>query len=103
MTEITPAQNLDELWDIFDPANTVNPESNLYIQRAEDGLKKLTFDLKRNKQAFQSFLCGHVGSGKTTELLRLSQDPALNQKYLPIYISVNDFKRLSTAYSRPSH
>jgi hypothetical protein len=91
MTSLVPAKTMEEVWHIFNPANEVNPDSSLYIQRAEDGLKKLTFDLKLNPNPFHGFLCGHVGSGKTTELMRLNVDAKINEKYFPIYITAQSF------------
>jgi pantothenate kinase-related protein Tda10 len=91
MTQLIPAKNMEAVWDIFDPSAEVNTDSALYIQRAEDGLKKLTFDLQHNKRPFHGFICGHVGSGKTTELMRLKADGKVNQLYFPIYISVQEF------------
>ncbi|MFT4927185.1 MAG: hypothetical protein ACI8WB_003291 [Phenylobacterium sp.] len=87
MTALRPAQNLDEIWDIFDPSAVVDTNSDFYIQRSEDGLKKLTFNLKRNKRHFHGFLCGHVGSGKTTELRRLAEDDKINELYFPLLVS----------------
>lgn len=92
MTQMTPANDLEALWYNFDTTTIISPDSPMYVKRAEDGLKKLTFDLNMSRDYFHGFLCGHVGSGKTTELLRLKEDTKLNQKYLPIYLSVSDMR-----------
>jgi hypothetical protein len=92
MTALKPAQDLDEMWEIFDPATTVDATSAFYVPRNEDGLRNLTFNLKKTKRHFHGFLCGHVGSGKTTELHRLRHDPKINELYFPLMISVLDLK-----------
>lgn len=92
MTVTKSANNLTELWQIFDPAGAVDPNSEFYISRTEADLEQLTFDLKFKEQYFHGFFCGHVGSGKSTELRRLHADKQINQKYFPIYISVFDLK-----------
>lgn len=93
------AKNLDDIWEIFDPMAAVDMDSTFYIPRNEDQLEKLTFNLKRNKRHFYSFLCGHVGSGKTTELRRLQADEKINQLYFPLYISVQELNIESVSLS----
>ena len=95
----TVAKNLDDIWEIFDPMAAVDMDSTFYIPRNEDQLEKLTFNLKRNKRHFHSFLCGHVGSGKTTELKRLQADKEINQLYFPLYISVQELNIESVSLS----
>ncbi|MFT5164314.1 MAG: hypothetical protein ACI9FJ_002915, partial [Alteromonadaceae bacterium] len=50
MTALKPAQDLDEMWEIFDPATTVDATSAFYVPRNEDGLRNLTFNLKKTKR-----------------------------------------------------
>ncbi len=93
--EITKvATNLDELWDNFDPALAVDPESEFYVHRTdEDELGRLCFELVRVKPdaIFHGFLCGHGGSGKSTELRRLARNPKVRQHFLPIHVSIRTF------------
>ena len=87
------AGNLDEVWDNFDPARTVEPESQFYVAREDDELGRLSFELRQLKSlvTFKAFLCGHGGSGKTTELKRLARDPAITERFLPVHVSVQAF------------
>ncbi len=91
MSALSPAKNLDEVLDLFELTTDVNVQSDFYVPRDEDGLRKLTKKLIRNRQ-FHGFLCGHVGSGKTTELIRLTQDEKIKDLYFPLFISVKDLK-----------
>jgi hypothetical protein len=86
-----PAKNLDEVLDLFELTGDVDIQANFYIPRDEDGLRQLTKKLLR-KRRFHGFLCGHVGSGKTTELLRLTRDEKINAFYFPLFVSVKDLK-----------
>jgi hypothetical protein len=86
-----PAKNLDEVLELFELTTGVDVESDFYVPRDEDGLRKLTKKLLRNRQ-FHAFLCGHVGSGKTTELIRLSKNKKINVLYFPLFISLNSLK-----------
>jgi hypothetical protein len=86
-----PAKNLEEVLDLFEPTSEVRSTSDFYVQRDESGLRKLTKKLKRNKR-FHGFLCGHVGSGKTTELIRLAADKEITASYYPVLISVKDLQ-----------
>lgn len=91
MTQLTPATDLEQLLDVFEPTAQVDVDSDFYVKRDEDGLKKLARKLKRNR-VFHGFLCGHVGSGKTTELIRLSQNSEIKKQYFPLLLRVGDLK-----------
>jgi hypothetical protein len=86
-----PAASLEEMWSIFDPTLAVDPASNLYIPRHDPQLLKLCFELKRTPHHMHAFLCGHRGSGKTTELKRLRALPEITEKYLTVYLTAQDF------------
>ncbi|MCK4761440.1 MAG: hypothetical protein KAW12_04510 [Candidatus Aminicenantes bacterium] len=90
-TDITPAKNLDEIWKNFDPMLTMDPRTEFYIQRTDPEIRKLFFDLKKSQGIIHAFLCGHRGSGKTTELNRLCQDEDIQNKYHTLYLSIQDF------------
>jgi len=83
--ELKPATNLDEVWEIFDPNLEIDPSSHFYVPREDHHLQRLTFDLKKAQRPLHAFLCGHSGSGKTTELKRLRSDPELLERYVPVY------------------
>ena len=81
-----PAASLEEMWSIFDPTLAVDPASN-----PDPQLLKLCFELKRTPHHMHAFLCGHRGSGKTTELKRLRALPEITEKYLTVYLTAQDF------------
>lgn len=88
---ITPAATMLEVWEVFEPTLVLNPNSEFYIPRTDPKLQKLTFDLKQSKADLHAFLCGHRGSGKTTELNRLCLDQEIQDKYLTLFLSTQDF------------
>lgn len=88
---ITPAQNLEEVWQNFDPTLVIDPASAQYIPRTDPELQKLSFDLKHSKHHMHLFLCGHRGSGKTTELNRLCLDEKINEKFFTILLTAKEF------------
>lgn len=90
-SDIKPANTLVELREAFDPAAIMDPNSKLYVPRHELALQRLWSDLRERKTPFQGFLCGHRGSGKTTEFFRLLQDEELQQQYLMVYLTAQDF------------
>jgi hypothetical protein len=88
---ITPAGTLLEVWKVFEPTLVVDPKSEFYIPRTDPKLRKLTFDLKQSEADLHAFLCGHRGSGKTTELNRLCLDQGLQDKYRTLFLTAQDF------------
>ncbi|MEE8367132.1 MAG: hypothetical protein V3S30_02335 [Thermoanaerobaculia bacterium] len=62
------AGSLRDLRIVFDPQLAVDPESDLYVERNEPQLQRLKLDLGDCREPLHAFLCGHRGSGKTTEL-----------------------------------
>lgn len=85
------AQTLEEVWANFDPTLAVDPATQFYIARQDDRLHSLRFELMRARGDFHAFLCGHRGSGKTTELKRLAADEEIGEKFLPIYLTIQEF------------
>lgn len=90
-TEISPARDLKEVWRNFDPTFVVDPASAQYIPRTDPKLDLLSFTLKASDAPVHAFLCGHRGSGKTTELNRLCIDPEITDKFLPVYLTAREF------------
>lgn len=90
-TQITPATTMLEVWEVFEPTLVVNPASEFYIPRTDPKLQRLTFDLKQSRVDLHAFLCGHRGSGKTTELNRLCLDQEIQNKYLTLFLSSLNF------------
>lgn len=82
---LTPARDLDEIWANFDPSLAVDPNSRFYVPRTDPGLNRLAFELIRSRGFQNAFLCGHRGSGKTTELHRLLVNPERNRRSHSIF------------------
>lgn len=89
--DLKPAKNLEEVWVIFDPTLTLDPRTEYYVKRTDPELQKLFFDLKNSNNHVHAFLCGHRGSGKTTELNRLCLDQEINDKYNTVYLTAHRF------------
>lgn len=89
--DLKPAATIEDMLDVFDPTLVVDPNSEFYIPRTDPKLAKLSFDLKRRKTDLHAFLCGHRGGGKTTELNRLCRDPEIQDKYLTVFLTAQDF------------
>lgn len=90
-TDLTPATTLREVRRNFDPQTVVDPNSEFYIKRTDPGLKMLAFQLADAIGITHAFLCGHGGSGKTTELNRLCNDPEILERYYPVYLTTEKF------------
>lgn len=88
---IVPATTLKEIWEVFEPTLLIDPLSEFYIHRTDPKLQKLSFDLKQRKNDLHAFLCGHRGSGKTTELNRLCHDRELQADYETVFLTAQDF------------
>lgn len=89
-TSIMPATDLESMWRNFDPLLIINPASPQYIPRKDAELEELIFNLKKSPSPVHAFLCGHRGSGKTTELSRLCMFEEIQQKYVPVYVKAED-------------
>lgn len=90
-TKISPAKNLDGIWHNFDPTLIIDPDSDQYVTRTDPEISKLTSHLLRSRRPFYAFLCGHRGSGKTTELNRLCMDERIRDKYFPLFLTAREF------------
>ncbi len=89
--EFQPVETLSELWTAFEPNRAVDPRSKYYIPRTDVGLQRLSYQLERAEGQLHAFLCGHRGSGKTTELRRLLAEPKITDRYLPVYLTTTTF------------
>lgn len=88
---INPATTLIEVWDVFDPTRAVDPASEFYIPRIDPKLQNLSFKLKNMAADLHAFLCGHRGSGKSTELKRLCLDAEIQAKFITLFLTAQDF------------
>jgi len=85
------ASSLRDLRIVFDPQLAVDPKSDLYVERNEPSLQRLKLDLDGCIEPLHAFLCGHRGSGKTTELRRLAASEGIQQRYLTIFLTTAEF------------
>jgi hypothetical protein len=64
--------------------------SEFYVQRPDDPLSLLRTRLLQGKTVQKFLLAGHRGSGKSTELNRLSADAEIQERYAVVKFSVKD-------------
>ncbi len=88
---IIPAETLEQMWTVFDPTTAADPRSEFYVPRRDPELQKLLFEFQHTPDPLHVFLCGHRGSGKTTELARLCMDSTIMDNYYPIYLNAQNF------------
>ncbi|MEW6607036.1 MAG: hypothetical protein AB1414_06220 [bacterium] len=98
--EFKKAKNLEEAWYNFDPDLTLPmPEGQaFYVEREGYSLARLKSNLLRVKQPKKYFVCGHKGSGKSTELNRLAADRDVQERFKIVHFSLNetcDYKTLT--------
>lgn len=92
------AENLEDFEYVFDPTLAVDPSSRFYVPRSDYKLQRLASKLRTNQSSFfHAFLCGHRGSGKTTELRRLCQQPELTERYTTVFVTAQSFGAETTA------
>lgn len=92
------AESLEDFEYVFDPTLAVDPSSRFYVPRSDFKLQRLAAKLKTNQSSsFHAFLCGHRGSGKTTELRRLCQQPELIERYTTVFVTAQSFGAETTA------
>lgn len=90
--EFKKANNLKDAWHNFDPDLTLPmPEGQaFYVKREKYSLAGLRLNLLRAKQTKKYFVCGHKGSGKSTELNRLAADKELQERFKIIHFPLNE-------------
>jgi len=82
------ANTLDDAWSNFDPRLPLESGSPFYVSRPGDPLSEFIHALLQEKQPPKYFFAGHRGSGKSTELNRLAESPAIQMRFLPVKFSV---------------
>jgi len=81
------AGNLEDAWYNFEPSLSLPfPKGEpFFVQRDDYTLERMRKNIIRHKGTVKKFfLCGHTGSGKSTELNRLAQDRELNETFFVI-------------------
>ena len=85
------ATDLDEAWSNFDPLLPLPSGCPFYVERPGRPLEQLTLALlRRYVSPPKYFFTGYRGSGKSTELNRLADDPGVKQNYFIVKFSVKD-------------
>lgn len=90
----SPIKKVESLKDVpaaFHPNQILNPDSEFYVERDDLQLKLLFKRLVNAPSNMHAFLCGHRGSGKTTELLRICRNREINEKYHTVYLTAQEF------------
>ena len=89
--EFVKATDLDEAWSNFDPLLPLPSGCPFYVERPGRPLEQLTSALlRRYVSPPKYFFTGYRGSGKSTELNRLADDPGIKQNYFVVKFSVKD-------------
>lgn len=92
------AKNLSDAWHNFDPDLTLPmPEGqSYYVENPKSGINKLLKKLLKDKGAKKYFICGHPGSGKSTELNKLAGDKQIQGKYTVLSYSLDQISDFAT-------
>jgi len=88
MSEI--AENLSELINNFDPSKALEGGSAFYVEREDNPTEDLITFLSEMDNPVKVLYSGHKGSGKSTELNRLSLDKRITDKFIVVDFSVAD-------------
>lgn len=85
-----PARNLDDAWRLCDPFTPLDPTVDVALRadlnkiRGGDRLARIARNIRRSGGTpTLHFLSGHLGGGKTTELLRMREELVHPQGNLP--------------------
>jgi energy-coupling factor transporter ATP-binding protein EcfA2 len=90
MPEPRQAQNLRQAFNAFDPTHPLQSEfyKAFYVERPV-GIHRMIEDLRADERTSTKWLfTGHRGSGKSTELIRLTE--TLQDRYFTVYFTVED-------------
>lgn len=92
------AKKLSDAWHNFDPELTLPmPEGqSYYVENPKSGVNKLLRKLLKDKGAKKYFICGHSGSGKSTELNKLAEDKQIRNKYTVLSYSLDQISDFAT-------
>lgn len=102
MSEWRKAQSLGEGWRNFNPNLPLESNSPFYVKRDDSPLGKLKQALlwaseesprpeqNKSQQPLQFYFSGFKGTGKSTELKKLSTDPDIEDKYFVVNFSVKE-------------
>ncbi|MCP4040675.1 MAG: hypothetical protein GY731_01810, partial [Gammaproteobacteria bacterium] len=78
------------------PLSTADELEKYYVARLHAPLEKMSVYLRYSQQPVKLLFSGHMGSGKSTELARLSQ--GLQDKFLIVHVTRQDLNRTDLTY-----
>ena len=85
------ADDLREAYTNFDPLLPLSGDSKFYVERRNNPLSEIKWDLLNENPIPPKFLfSGHRGSGKSTELRTLVADEGIQSKYFTVHYSIRD-------------
>ena len=85
------ADNLRKIYTNFDPLMPLSGDSELYVERRNNPLGEMEWDLMNDNPIPPKFLfSGHRGSGKSTELNKLMANVEIKGKYFIVHYSVRE-------------
>lgn len=85
------AENLDDAWSNFDPDVPLESGSDFFVRQQPDPIGPLRRALlHRHRTPQKYFLAGFKGSGKSTQINQLANDPKLNDKYFIVDFSIRN-------------
>ncbi len=76
--------DLTEVYRSLDPLSPLEPGSDLYVERPDNPMDRVAVDLKLSDRSRHYLLVGHRGTGKTTELQRLTHALAGDREILMV-------------------
>ena len=85
------AKDLRKAHTNFDPMRPLSGDSKFYVDRKNNPLVEMKWSLLNDNPVPQKILfSGHRGSGKSTELRKLTADGEIKEKYFVVHYSIND-------------
>jgi hypothetical protein len=84
------AKSLEQAISNFDPTKKLEHDWEFYVDRAYNPLKQIKTYILNNKGPQKILYSGHMGSGKSTELNKLMDEPEVKSNFFIVNYSVRD-------------
>lgn len=84
------AKSLKQAISNFDPTKKLELDWEFYVDRAYNPLKQIKTYILNNKGQQKILYSGHMGSGKSTELNKLMDEPEIKAEFFIVNYSVRD-------------
>jgi hypothetical protein len=84
------AKSLEQAISNFDPTKKLERDWEFYVDRAYNPLKQIKTYILNNKGPQKILYSGHMGSGKSTELNKLMDEPEVKSNFFIVNYSVRD-------------